>query len=409
MDGRRQGAYYAGRMDAGAAVMPTLEALRTARAQQDAVRRWLRPVGPVVVVLLALSAAQAEPRPGLHGQSLTVLLAIIAFVGGGLGAMATRRAPAGAQLPFVAVLFAGAIGLVALQPEGTGVFGLLVGVALAGQHLHRRGTRGLAAVVLALMAVTAAVAGNHRSPLSGLLAVLALGSFVGLSLLAGRLQEANLQAEQLLLELEETRDAHARAAALAERQRLAREIHDVLAHSLSGLVIQLDAARMLTGTGDPRLAPTIERAHHLAKAGLDETRQAIGALRDEVLPGPPLLGTLVEDFRHTTGIDCEFSVTGQERPLSPQTGLAVYRVAQEALTNAAKHGQPERVEVELRFGEGTTRLVVEDTGRQGGPPAAPDPAGYGLTGMRERAELLGGTLCAAPTDDGFRVDLVVPG
>ena len=101
-----------------------------------------------------------------------------------------------------------------------------------------------------------------------------------------RVQEA--QTERLLIELEESRGAELRAAALAERQRLARDMHDVLAHSLSGLLLQLEGARLLAlaSPADERLAGTIDRAHELAKNGLDEARRAIGMLRDDELPGP---------------------------------------------------------------------------------------------------------------------------
>jgi signal transduction histidine kinase len=118
---------------------------------------------------------------------------------------------------------------------------------------------------------------------------------------------------------------------------------------------------------------------------------------------------LVANFQHTTGIDCELSVSGAARQLSPQTRLAVYRVAQEALTNAAKHADPDRIAVRFGYGDTTARLTVEDFGRQVVPVPAADPAGHGLTGMRERAELLGGTLRAIGTGHGFRVDLEVPG
>jgi signal transduction histidine kinase len=396
-------------MDAGPAVMPTLDALRAARAHQDAIRRWLLPAGPVVVIVLTLSAVQAVSPLGLHGRSLAALLAVVAFATGGLGAMVTRRAAARVQLPFVALLFAGAITLVAMQPEGSGVFGLFIGVALTAQHMRRRGARVATTAILIPMVVATVVVSGHRAPLSGVLAGVAVSSFVGLSLLAARLRDANLQAEQLLIELEQTRQAHARAAALAERQRMAREIHDVLAHSLSGLVLQLDAAHMLSGTGDPRLTPTIDRARHLARTGLDEARHAIGTLRDDAVPGPEMLGPLVAEYRHTTGIACDLMISGPERPLEPQIGLAVYRVAQEALTNAAKHAGPDRVTVRLTYGETTARLTVEDTGDPGGAAVDADGPGFGLIGMRERAELLGGTLHAGRTDDGFRVDLVVPG
>jgi signal transduction histidine kinase len=215
--------------------------------------------------------------------------------------------------------------------------------------------------------------------------------------------------------MEETRDAELRAAALAERQRLAREMHDVLAHSLSGLVVQLEGARLLalSDPADGRLASTIDRAHQLAKSGLDEARRAIGMLRDDDLPGPDKLAALAWSFEADSGIPCRYVETGQSVEVRPAVKLALYRVAQEGLTNIRKHAHPERVEVRLEYLRDGVSLAVEDfTGSQDEPaPAAAIEAsggGYGLTGMRERAELLGGTLTAGPTGCGFRVVLRVP-
>jgi signal transduction histidine kinase len=125
--------------------------------------------------------------------------------------------------------------------------------------------------------------------------------------------------------LEQTRDAQVRAAALGERQHLAREMHDVLAHSLSGLVLQLEGARMLAAQSpaDPRLGGVIDRAHHLAKTGLQEARWAIGMLRDEELPGPERLAALVEEFERDSGIPSTLTVTGQQRDLGSGTRLAL--------------------------------------------------------------------------------------
>jgi len=198
-----------------------------------------------------------------------------------------------------------------------------------------------------------------------------------------------------------------RAAALAERQWLAREMHDVLAHSLSALVLQLEGASVLAASDD-RLGAIIDRARQLAGSGLDEARHAITMLRDgEALPGPGQLPALTKRFEHDTGIRCELTVTGQQRALDADARLAVYRVAQESLTNIAKHATGQaRVSVRLGYEPGLARLIVEDYGR----PAATGVSGrgYGLTGMRERAELLGGRLCAGPTPTGFRVELEVP-
>jgi signal transduction histidine kinase len=226
--------------------------------------------------------------------------------------------------------------------------------------------------------------------------------------LAVRLREQQSAAERLLVELEHSRDAEARAALLAERQRLAREIHDVLAHSLSGLVLQLEGARLLAqdSGASPQVALAVDRAHGLARAGLEEARRAIGMLRDEELPGPERLPALAREFEQDTGVPCRVVVTGVERPLDTEARLSVYRVAQEALTNVRKHSAPSRVELRLAYETNGARLTVEDFGGRPGDEAG--RGGYGLTGMRERADLIGGTLAAEPTDSGFRVELWVP-
>jgi signal transduction histidine kinase len=189
-------------------------------------------------------------------------------------------------------------------------------------------------------------------------------------------------------------------------------MHDVLAHSLSGLVLQLEGARLMAAREriDPELAGAIERAHHLARAGLEESRRAIGMLRGDDLPGPERLGALAEEFARDSRIPCRVEVEGDERELGSEARLTVYRVGQEALTNVRKHAGAERVELHLGYEPGGVRLVVEDFAAPGAAPpdSGSDGGGYGLTGMRERAELLGGTLAAAPTGRGFRVELWVP-
>jgi signal transduction histidine kinase len=186
-------------------------------------------------------------------------------------------------------------------------------------------------------------------------------------------------------------------------------MHDVLAHSLSGLLLQLEGARLLAlaSPADERLAGTIDRAHELAKNGLDEARRAIGMLRDDDLPGPDRLAALTAAFQADTGVPARFSSSGTPRELASAVRLALYRVTQEALTNVRKHARPERVEVRLDYLPDEVHLAVEDVGVPAAPPAGSE-GGYGLTGMRERAELLGGTLAAVPTSTGFRVLLKVP-
>ena len=188
-------------------------------------------------------------------------------------------------------------------------------------------------------------------------------------------------------------------------------MHDVLAHSLSGLMLQLEGARMLAADNpsDPRLPGIIERAHHLGKSGLEEARRAIGMLRDDELPGPERLASLAAQFQEVSGVPCRFTVSGQAYDLPSEARLAVYRVAQEALTNITRHARPERVEMHLGYEPRRTRLTVENFATDKEPPRpAGDGPGYGLAGMRERAELLGGELTTAMTRGGFRVELRVP-
>jgi signal transduction histidine kinase len=196
---------------------------------------------------------------------------------------------------------------------------------------------------------------------------------------------------------------------LAERQRLAREMHDVLAHSLSGLALQLEGARLRASTHeDAELVQSLERAHHLARTGIEEARRAIGMLRGDELPGPERLPALVADFERDTGVPASIVVAGTLQPLHSEARLTLFRTAQEALTNVRKHARPARVELRLDYEQTGTRLRIEDFDAAPGLKGNADGNGYGLTGMRERAELLGGTLAAGPTNAGFRVELWVP-
>ncbi|MFI5336255.1 MAG: sensor histidine kinase, partial [Opitutales bacterium] len=314
------------------------------------------------------------------------------------------------RIIFAVMLLASSAALVRLRPDGPGLAGLMAGLVLLAPRVPDRFPIALSIAGIACLAAVA-VAVSHDSPASALLGGIAIVGFPGMTLLARRLGQANHQAERLLIELEGTRAAQAQAAGLAERQRLAREMHDVLAHSLSGLMLQLEGARMLAAEdpSDPRLPGIIERAHHLGKSGLEEARRAIGMLRDDELPGPERLASLAAEFHEVTGVPCQFTVSGQAYELPSEARLAVYRVAQEALTNITKHACPERVEMHLGYEPRRTRLTVENFAMNKEPPrAAGHGPGYGLTGMRERAELLGGELTTAMTRGGFRVELRVP-
>ena len=218
------------------------------------------------------------------------------------------------------------------------------------------------------------------------------------------------RAERMVEELEAGREAQAAAIALRERGRTAREMHDVLAHSLSALAVQLEGTRLLArSTGaDPAVVEAVERSHRLAKDGLEEARRAIDALRGGDMPGPDGLSALADAFEEQTGVPILLRTDGAPRELPPDARLAIYRTAQEALTNVRRHAAAERVELRLRYAADGTWLTVQDHGRRAVNGSAEAGLGYGLTGMRERAELLEGRLAAAPTDDGFRVELYLP-
>ncbi|MEU6608901.1 histidine kinase [Streptomyces shenzhenensis] len=216
--------------------------------------------------------------------------------------------------------------------------------------------------------------------------------------------EARGGAQRLLAQERAARAAEAESAALAERARIAREIHDVLAHSLSAQLVHLEAARLLIERDADReqILDRVVAARGMARDGLAETRQALSALRGEMTPLEDYLSDLV---RVSDG--AEVTVTGDRRPLPVEAAQAVRRVAQEALTNARKHAHGAKVHVSLEYGEHEVRLDVRDSGGTAGELTQAG-GGYGLLGMRERAELLGGSLEAGPDKEGFAVTLKVP-
>jgi signal transduction histidine kinase len=227
---------------------------------------------------------------------------------------------------------------------------------------------------------------------------------------ARRLRDEQFRVRVLLAELEARRDRDLAAAKSEERTRLARDIHDVLAHSLTALIVQLDSARMLLsreGASDETVGSVV-RARHLAQEGLDETRRAVGTLRGDRVPGARMLAGLVEEFRLDSGVECEYSVDGEAVELASPAQLALYRTAQEALTNVRKHAPEHRVQVHLHYTQDGAELTVDDFGAAPAPAPAATGDGYGLEGMRERAELLGGRLETGPRDSGFRVRLWLP-
>jgi signal transduction histidine kinase len=359
--------------------------------------RALRALGLAAMAGVVGSTLFTDPKPGLDGDGPLVVLGIAAFLTGVTLSVRRHEWRPGTRFAGLALLGFASCLLAAVQPDGAGYAGVYFVMALGGIRLGRGAAIIVCGGSVAALVAILIVQDTNPAVISGLLFSL-LPWFLVMRLirrLGGRREEA----EKLLVELRESRAAQLESAAQAERGRVARELHDVLAHSLSALALQLEGTRLLaTDRGvDPEVVGGIERAHHLTVSGLSEARQAIAALRGDDLPG---LEELASTFPGAT-----LTVTGTPREASSEARLALYRTAQEALTNVRRHSAAERVELELAYADDGTTLTVSDHGTD--PPVV-NGNGYGLTGMRERAELLGGRLTAGPTADGFRVELWLP-
>jgi signal transduction histidine kinase len=342
-----------------------------------------------------------DPVPSLHGDGLALLIlnpVMFALLGAGLvlgRGENPRRRRAGIVLLLLSV--AAGMALYAIAPHaGGGFFFCMAGLWVLLMRLPvPLGvlTSGLTIAAVAALGEAFRADGADLGLLS---------AFAGITL--GAIASRQGAAAQ-----EATRRAEAANAVLAERSRIAREIHDILAHSLSAQIVHLEGARLLLSRDGDRVQALdrVERARNLARAGLDETRRALATLRGEIPEPREVLAELAEEFYASTGRPCDVQVTGEPRELSPQAGLAVVRTAQEALTNVRKHAPGARAQVVLRYLPGKVELEVTDSG---GTESVVElgGGGYGLVGMRERAELIDGTLDTGPDGKGFRVSLQVP-
>jgi signal transduction histidine kinase len=295
-----------------------------------------------------------------------------------------------------------------LDPRASALVAAYASIALAGGRLALV-PGGIIAALIGCGMTAATLTTSHQPTPSVLFSQAASYFFTFLAAASiARLRREQQRTAELLQEVLAGRDAQVHAAKLDERARLARDMHDVLAHTLSALSIQLEGTRMLAEQrgSDPAVIGALDRVTRISKEGLLEARRAVGSLRGDALPGPDLLPSLVESFERDTGVPATMQVEGEARELPSDAQLTIYRTAQEALTNIRKHAQAAAVTVTLRYTAHEVELRIEN---RGVPRPSPVPGGgYGLVGMRERAELLGGRLEAAPTPDGFSVQLWIP-
>ena len=179
-----------------------------------------------------------------------------------------------------------------------------------------------------------------------------------------------------------------------ERNRLARELHDTLAHSLAGLTVQLEALRTLLAHDPAEAQQAVDDISSLARQGLEKSRQAIQSLRADPVETLGLVGALqdmLRAFQARTGVQTDLSVAGQKPDLTDDEAQSLFRIAEEALTNVERHAAARQVTVRLAFGADRVDLVIQDDGA-GFDPAGVDPDRYGLTGMRERAAMIDAAL-----------------
>jgi signal transduction histidine kinase len=379
---------------------------RWARAHPFAVDCWLAAAVAFCTVLLPAPGYWDNPTGTfLVGLLLTVPLAW------------RRRAPV---LAAAAVIAVGLLEMVTLTTFlAANVAALFMIYALAA-YAPRWASRGGLAVGLlgALLAslryfstdVTAALV-----PTTGAIGVAVVASWALGDLRRARLLRlAALEERSQLLELE--RDQEMRLAATAERTRIARELHDVVAHSLSVVIAQADGGRY-AGKADPEAAAgALEAIAATGRQALTDMRSLLGVLREgggeEYAPQPDVAAIpgLVEDVR-SSGLDVDLIIEGEARPLPAGPQLAAYRIVQESLTNVLKHAGPaSRAWVRLQWRPDALELSVLDDGR--GASAAmvdSDGQGQGVRGMRERAKLHGGRLEAGPRGSGgFGVHAALP-
>lgn len=366
------------------------------------VRGW-----PVLDLVLGLGLAIAAAVDTLGSASIPGLAAIPAVVAGGAVALRTRA-------PFASVLLAagGFAAYGAMPSTSTPLWSFLTVLVVtfsAGSRLSGRRLWLAAAIVLAAGYVVQLL-DAHRTPdelgwgevyLTPLIIVLGPG-FAGWLLQQARGQAAELR--RLARELEEERQQHVVAAAEAERGRIARELHDVISHSVSVMVVQAGAAEQVLPEGSPARA-RVRAVRETGKEALAELRRQLGVLgraSDDAAPLPGL-DDLPRLARATgASLSCEGIAPSE---LAPGLGLAAYRVVQEALTNASRHAGGGAVRVRLVH---HADAIEVDVVNAAGAPSGEKGSGRGLIGMRERVELYGGLLDAGERDGGWRVHAWLP-
>ncbi|MEJ3748003.1 sensor histidine kinase [Actinomycetes bacterium KLBMP 9797] len=372
--------------------------------------RWLRSL-PLLVVDVAMAAAGAAvtawtttlyPTPGSrpwdgYAWAFTVLVCA--------PLAARRRAPA-------LTLVASCAAMVGFFTAGYAPSFVIVMPQLAAYTLAAARRRPVALAGAALTVATLTYCGTRSGLGTGASAaqavvITAVVVFFGIG--SRRLADLTVQ-------LRHEREERARCAVLDERIRIARELHDVVAHHMSVISVQAGMARYVLPSDPPTAATALDTIGDTSREALDELRRILSLLRatdadedaaqHDPAPGLGALGDLVERVRRA-GVPVVVVVSGRVRALPPGADLCAYRIVQESLTNVLKHARPASATVALEYGAAALTVTVRDDGR--GPAPGRASAGHGLVGMRERARVYGGSLTAGPgPEGGFQVTLTLP-
>jgi signal transduction histidine kinase len=371
----------------------------------------------LAVVLAGSSVASVLAGVPAFGEPLALGLALALL--STLPVAVRRRWP----IPVAAVLlFATGADLVAAAPHQAGlqpyVALILAGYSVGSRAEGRFSIALPACLALLALPVFALALADHESLGNEVTSYIWLVAAWGVGRVVRGMRRRTAELEAANAELADHREIAAEAAVTVERGRIAREIHDVIAHNVSMMVVQAGAAARVLRADEPQVRSALETIAETGRQTVDEMRSVLGVLRsgaDEAAdrapqPGLADLASLAEGLRRS-GISVDWRVEGVPRPLPRALDLSAYRIVQEALTNSLKHARGARAEVVVHYDDGALALDISDSGgaRTGAPAVAtPATGGNGIVGMRERAALFGGELMAGPTADGFRVTARLP-
>jgi signal transduction histidine kinase len=363
------------------------------------------------VTLLIIAIAVSTVRPvGVSGRGLAVVALLVVNSLALLGRHLPLDVPRRVALVWMTAGVVAAAALLEVSNSGSGYLFAYFLVGHAGYRLPLRPALAVAALSSLLCgAVFYFYVGPDHQVLTW-----TFGLSTGVPVVAGILGRGRQQAVEARLQAAESAEraarAEARTAVLTERGRIARDVHDVLAHSLAGINMHLELADALMDTGDlEKVRAAHNKAQSLVRESLKQAQWTVHALREDSLPLLESLTAMIESSGHREVL----TVTGAVRELPAQVTQNVLRIAQEALTNAGRHAPGAEVAVELTFDADSTRLAVRN-GPATGEAAAGVGSGMGLIGMRERVALLGGTLTAGPLTEGpdrggWQVEAVIRG